>query len=55
MLRNVPTGISCFLGTMAVSMASPERRKFDVAALLAGFNETNRFKPSLDLANKDGA
>ncbi len=29
--------------------------KFDVAALLAGFNETNRFKPSLDLANKDGA
>ena len=26
MLRNVPTGISCFLGTMAVSMASPERR-----------------------------
>ncbi len=22
--------------------------EFDVAALLAGFNETNRFKPSLD-------
>ena len=29
--------------------------KVDVAALLAGFNETNRLKPSLDLANKDGA
>ena len=26
MLRNVPTGISCFLGTMAVSTIPPERR-----------------------------
>ena len=26
MLRNVPTGISCFRGTMAVSTVAPERR-----------------------------
>jgi hypothetical protein len=41
MLRNVPTGISDFLGTMAVSTPSPERRnELDMTAFLAGFDKS---------------
>src|ERR1017187_3367443 len=55
MLRNAPTGISCFFGTRAVSTASPRAwRRFDLALVLAGFDEAGRLRPALDLAKRLG-
>jgi hypothetical protein len=43
MLRSVPTGISCFRGTMAViDYRARASHKLDMAALLDGFDKTGR-------------
>lgn len=51
MLRSVPTGISLFLGTIAVSTVAPDCvSELDVAALLADLGEAGRLQPRLDFA-----
>src|ERR1017187_10890612 len=52
-LRNVPTGISRFWGTMAVSTTSPARRT-NLTWLPFCFDEAGRLKPALDLAERLG-
>lgn len=48
-LRSVPSGTSCFLGTIKVSTTPPAiSHELRVAALLAGFDEADALKPALD-------
>jgi len=52
MLREVPTGISDFQGTIAVSTISPFLcNELYVAVLTAGFDKADGFKSALHLAS----